>query len=134
MNIKFAFINTLTNQPQVETPVFVQPNDLSGRSSFTIGSTTIILSDYFDTSNTVSPVSYVGASGETLLVPDNYNYAVYISDSNIITEEFVNPGDILVFKSSIILGVKAPSLNIPSVSSTATPTPSVTATPEVTLL
>ena len=66
------------------------------------GGTTIVLSNYFDDSRSV--MSYVRNTGRKLIVPYGYNHAVYIDSSGNITEENVSVGQVLTFKSNIILG------------------------------
>jgi hypothetical protein len=71
--------------------------------SHTYSGTTIVLSNYF----TDSPVyALKGVTGSSISVPVGFNRAVYIDASGNVTQEDVTSGQVLTFKSEILLGAK----------------------------
>jgi hypothetical protein len=68
----------------------------------------ITLSDYFDTTKPM--VQYQGITGTTIKVPAGYDYAIYIDSQGNVTNESVNQGQTLTFKSSIVLGTSSGEL------------------------
>jgi hypothetical protein len=69
--------------------------------TFTYEGTTITLSDYFEDG---PKRAYTGTTGEELVVPDGYDYAVFISSNGEVYEEVVTPGEVIQFQSAIIVG------------------------------
>ena len=66
----------------------------------TLGS--ITLSNMF---NTAQPMmKYEGITGSTIKVPPGYDHAIYIDSQGNVTEEIVNQGQTLTFKSQIVTG------------------------------
>lgn len=123
---------TATNTP---TPVNVTLLS-EGQTEFVSESgTTIVLSNYFVEDTVVEPIVYYGETGETIVVPEGYDYAVFIRSDGSTSSRPAEPGDILVFESDIVLGhgiTPTPTLtasNTPtnSVSASTTPTASITA-------
>ena len=49
-------------------------------------------------------VAYVDNTGETIVVPEGYDHAVYVDSNGGVTHETVVPGQTLTFKSDIIFG------------------------------
>jgi hypothetical protein len=69
--------------------------------SHTYGGTTIVLANYF----VDAPVYAIkGVTGSTISVPVGFSRAVYIDASGNVTQEDVTPGQVLTFKSEILLG------------------------------
>jgi hypothetical protein len=65
---------------------------------------TITLEDYF-TDRTTYPVRvYYGVTGQSVVVPPDYDYAVFIKGDGTVTDSAVVPGTNISFKSQILLG------------------------------
>lgn len=75
----------------------VDPDNFTSSSGFRIS-----LSSYLDPSLPI--IVYAGAKGDTMVVPQGYNYAVYIDSSGNVTHEQVSTGQTLTFRSDIALG------------------------------
>lgn len=86
----------------------VDPENFTSSSGIKIS-----LSSYLDPSLPINV--YTGATGDTMVVPQGYNYAVYIDSSGNVTYEEVFPGQTLTFRSDIALGS--------AVTTTTTPCP-----------
>lgn len=128
---------TLTQTPTTtpsSTPISVQvlPSNVTTYET-PIGQSSIVLSDYF--ADTVSyPVRvYSGATGQILVVPQGYNYVVYVKQDGSIEQAVVVPGQSIAFRSIILLGNNPNPLQTPpptpSLSSSPPPTPSLTSSP-----
>ena len=81
-------------------------NEISQNRTFTSESgTQIALSSFFDTYQSVR--NYKGVTGGSITVPQGYDLAVYIDSNGNVTQEQVAPGQIIYFKSEILLGQDA---------------------------
>jgi len=76
--------------------------DISNLENYTVNGATIALIDYFDTTQSIRV--YTGTTGRTLVVPPGYSYAVFISSNGTIEEQEISAGQVLTFRSGIILG------------------------------
>jgi hypothetical protein len=76
--------------------------EVSHLGAFTSGSTQITFSSLFDTDQSVR--SYKGTTGAALIVPAGYDLAVYIDSSGNVTQEQVTAGQVIYFRSDILLG------------------------------
>ena len=137
MNIKFDFINTLTNVSEdfitfdpidgetpidsetaitqdlvsIETNITQDPVSIDSladnqgnmiiRSENGDTQTIINLREEFEGDNILS---LEGETGEKIIVPEGYDYALFIKDGQVVEERRVAPGEELEFQSSILMG------------------------------
>jgi len=107
--------------------------NLASETEYLNSGETITLSDYFDT-GVVDPLEYTGEIGQSFIVPEGYNYVIYIRDDGVQITQFVNPGDVLNFKSKVLLGFSVTPVptGTPTQTTTSTIGVSASATPTVT--
>jgi hypothetical protein len=107
--------------------------NLASETEYLNSGDTITLSDYFD-SGVVDPLEYTGETGQSFIVPEGYNYIIYIRDDGVQITQFVNPGDVIEFKSKVLLGFSVTAVPTSTPTQTTTPTigVSASATPTVT--
>lgn len=93
---------TLTPSP---TPVSltILPSNVTTYTS-PMGGSAITLSDYFTDTSTYPVRVYTGFTGQKLVVPTGYTYAVYVATGGTLTDGSVVPGSSITFKSQILLG------------------------------
>lgn len=108
---------TLTRTPasttsKTPTATPTPSNSFNNTTSTTLGSDidvvdfdngpTIVLSNIFN--NDIDQILYSGNTGNNIIVPENYNYAIFIDNAGNVTEQQVEPGQLLTFRSDIVLG------------------------------
>lgn len=77
-------------------------NEISGSGSYSYANSSIILSKYFETSSSIRV--YYGAKGSKMVVPPGYSLAVFMSSDGSVESEYVYEGQVLTFRSNIVLG------------------------------
>jgi hypothetical protein len=99
---------TLTQTPTLTpTPTSIAleilPANVSTYSS-ALTENPIALDDYFADRSTYPVRVYLGVTGQSIVVPTGYDYAIYIKPDGSITDGAVIAGTSIKFKSQILLG------------------------------
>lgn len=77
-------------------------DEISDSGSYSYANSSIVLSQNFEISRSVRV--YYGVKGRRMVVPPGYNLAVFMSSDGSVESEDVYEGQVLTFRSNIVLG------------------------------